>query len=462
MRKFGWKALFRALVIVAAIYLVRYGIEVVRNADGTYLKIGLVIGFFAAVLLIMILPALVSPPGAHNPVETATRTIKMGMAEIRRAVKDFLAEPMAKYATIIFGIIATLLIAQALIDGTRADGLFLSRADKQLAQNFVEWFGVLYGFLLPTILVKVWEQFDAIDNVLDREADAVNSLVGDLMLLDEQHKPFRDQVLRCLYEYSSNVVGFVNKQIPAADEMKDGEKILRDLRGYYINIFRKGGNGEAPANEALQNELLSQLNNLIDYRGDRISLSTQRLFQTLKFIAVVTSILWLVPFYFLHFQDSAGNELQLGVFGWLLVIFVTFLIIVILSIIDDLDEPFDGSWMVNIGSWTELVEDIRIELPTVVVTDTPKTDTADVPDKEVQSGPVSVTQIPLSPIEATVSTVSSVPTVVVIDTPKIDNMDMPANELPSAPAPYVAGNEQNINEAKREQSKRRGSKSRKK
>ena len=87
-----------------------------------------------------------------------------------------------------------------MVDGTQKDGRFLSLADKQLAVNFVEWFGVLYGFLLPTILVRVWEQFDNIDNVLDREADAVKSLVGDLMLLDEQHAPFRNQVLGCLYE----------------------------------------------------------------------------------------------------------------------------------------------------------------------------------------------------------------------------------------------------------------------
>lgn len=461
MRTFGWKALFRALVIFVSIYLVRYGIEEVRDAESTFLKIGLVIGFFAAVLLIMILPDIFSPPGAHNTVETATRTIRTGMTQIGRAVKDFFAEPMAKYATIIFGIIAALLIAQALVDGTRADGLFLSRADKQLAQNFVEWFGVLYGFLLPTILVKVWEQFDAIDNVLDREADAVNSLVGDLMLLDEQHKPFRDQILCGLYKYSRNVVRFVNKQRPAAREMKTGEKILRDIRGYYINIFRKGGNGEMPANEALQNELLSQLNNLIDYRGDRISLSTQRLFQTLKFIAVVTSILWLVPFYFLHFQDPvSGNELQLGLFGWLLVIFVTFLIIVILSIIDDLDEPFDGSWMVNIASWTDLVEDIKTEYRS----DKSSRRTGDVPKSTPEiPGVVSITPISVSPVdENTVSSASSLPQVVVIDTPKIDTMDTHDKETQSEPAQNVAADAQNDGQVEPEKAKRRGSKSRKK
>jgi hypothetical protein len=178
--------------------------------------------------------------------------------------------------------------------------------------------------------------------------------------LDEQHAPFRNQVLGCLYEYSRNVVDFVERKIPDTVETKTGEKLLRDVRGYYIRIFSKEAAG-TPTSEALQDELLTQLNNLIDHRGDRISLSTQRLFQSLNLIAVVTSILWLVPFYFLHFTNDRGDELHLGIFGWLLVIFVTFLIIIILSIIDDLDKPFDGFWMVNITSWKDLITYIETE-----------------------------------------------------------------------------------------------------
>jgi hypothetical protein len=63
---------------------------------------------------------------------------------------------------------------------------------------------------------------------------------------------------------------------------------------------------------------------------------------------------WLVPFYFLYYPESS-----LGIFGWLLVIAVTFLVIMILTIIDDLDNPFDGNWMVNINSWKKIIVDIK-------------------------------------------------------------------------------------------------------
>jgi hypothetical protein len=325
--------------------------------------------------------------------------------KIKRAIAKVFAEPVTKYVTIITLIISFLLIVQAWVDGTQRDGHFLSAGDKLFALSFVEWFGVVYGFLLPTILVRVWEQFDEIDNVLDREADAVKSLVGDLLLLDEQYEDFRDHVLDSLLRYSENVIEFVNKKISDIQEKESGEKILKDIRGYYIEIFRTR-DGETQANDILKDELLNQLNNVIDNRGDRISLSNQRLFESLNLIAVVTSILWLVPFYFLYFQNPiTGEELHLGFFGWLLVIFVTFLIIMILSIIEDLDKPFDGYWMVNIKSWEDLVVDIKNEYKNKklqrtedIAQKTPPTQGEGVPSRpETKSSLASVPQIPNPP-----------------------------------------------------------------
>lgn len=296
--------------------------------------------------------------------------MKPWVNRINKDIESFFAEPITKYVIIITSIVSILLIAQAWIDGTTTNGRFLSSADKQLAINFVEWFGVLYGFLLPTILVRVWEQFDEIDNVLDREADSIKSLMGDLLLLDPKYEPFKKKVLCSLFEYSKNVVRFIDGKIPLAREKKNGDQILKKIRGYYIGVFRKK-DVEIEGSDVLKNELLTQLNNIIDYRGDRISLSTKRLFESLNFIAVITSIIWLVPFYFLHFQNQqSGKELQLGMFGWLLVIFVTFLIIIILSIIDDLDKPFDGFWRVNISSWYDLVIDIKSEYKKTLSDDT--------------------------------------------------------------------------------------------
>ena len=81
------------------------------------------------------------------------------------------------------------------------------------------------------------------------------------------------------------------------------------------------------------------------------------MFESLKFISIVTSIVWLAPFYFLYYGDN-GTQSPFGIFGWLLIIAVTFLVIVIMSIMDDLDGPFDGQWKVDISSWKKLIDEI--------------------------------------------------------------------------------------------------------
>jgi hypothetical protein len=274
-------------------------------------------------------------------------------------------EPITRYIIIIVSSISILLITETIYDGlipaNSSRIRFLSDADKLLVINFVEWFGVLYGFLLPTILVRVWEQFDKIDNTFDKEADAIKILIGDLSLLQSHHNEFSSKVLRLLQEYAENVLGFISGNLLQDLELEKGKKTLAEVRKLYLEVFHQapGGNKE---NDVLIDELLAQLNNIIDHRGDRVSLSTQRLFESLNFIAVITSIVWLVPLYFLYFQDNKGNDLQLGIFGWLLVVAVTFLVIIILTIIEDLDNPFDGYWRVNISSWKNLVSDIGDEI----------------------------------------------------------------------------------------------------
>ena len=106
-------------------------------------------------------------------------------------------------------------------------------------------------------------------------------------------------------------------------------------------------------------ELLHELNAIIDLRGDRISLSSERLYESLRLLSIITSIVWLIPFYYLYYTDNSGGDLSLGIFGWILVVAVTFLVIIILTIIDDLDNPFDGYWTINISSWDKLIVDIE-------------------------------------------------------------------------------------------------------
>jgi hypothetical protein len=311
----------------------------------------------------------IASPFAKVTNRTWFRKLKSRVSKSIKVIKRVIfEEAVTRYIIYITSIISFMVIFEASYDGLIVPkfGLmpFLSTADKLLVKDFVEWFGVLYGFLLPQILVRVWEQFDEIDNIFDSEADAIKILAEDMSLLREDLSEIRTKILKKLLAYSVHVQKHHAEEVKFAHvtrkkTKKDiGAEYLKDVRDLYKGIIHQPN----PANQeisSLVSELLRELNTVIDLRGDRISLSSERLYESLRYLAIITSIVWLVPFYFLYYQTDAGVNLPLGIFGWLLIIVVTFLVVMILTIIDDLDNPFDGLWKINIDSWDKLITDIE-------------------------------------------------------------------------------------------------------
>lgn len=249
---------------------------------------------------------------------------------------------------------------------------FVSDGDKRFIAYFVEWFGVIYGLMLPLVLVRAWEQFDNIEREFDKEADAIKVLSEDIMLLDDNKIGFKGGVLTKLIDYVEHVIGHYSSEPDDPQLQKKGNDVLKTIRRDYNALLRqKTGHKE---DDALVLELLQQLNQVIDIRGDRISTSTQRLFQTLHLVSLFTSIIFIIPFYFIDLSIISGTTAgtSFGLFGYVLIGSVTALVIFILTLIQDLDEPFDGKWKLELESWTKVKEDLIGDLRdlgiTVVVT----------------------------------------------------------------------------------------------
>lgn len=216
--------------------------------------------------------------------------------------------------------------------------------------NFIEWFGVLYGFLLPLILVRAWEQFDAIDREFDKEADTVKTFYEDVNLLGGERVD-KKSMLESLLAYVNHVIEYYPKEADDRDLQLQGDNHLKKVRQEYFNIAHSAFITQKEG-EILATELLHQLNAIIDIRGDRIGLCNQRLFESLRFVALIASVIFVVPFYFVKFNQTYGILDSFLVFG------VIFLVIFILSTIEDLDEPFYGSWRISTDPWIRLQEEI--------------------------------------------------------------------------------------------------------
>jgi len=269
-------------------------------------------------------------------------------------------DPITKYLVIITSIISLTLIVEALVDGPQKTGVFITLADKKFIINFVEWFGVIYGFIWSTIVVKVWEQFEELNSTFDREVDAIQLLVEDLSLLNPKNDELRSTALSILQTYVRNVRKLMRKDIPIEEEEALGNENLSGIRSTLDEMFHPQ-KSTSKESDVLLGDILTQLNTIVDNRSDRISLLTQSTFDSLKFISMVTSIVWLTPFYFLDYTDYLSEtiiHMQMGIFGWFLVIAVTYLVVIIMSIMDDLNTPFDGYWIVDAKSWEKLANRI--------------------------------------------------------------------------------------------------------
>src|SRR5690349_12629334 len=112
--------------------------------------------------------------------------------------REFFKEPLTFYTIIISLVISLFIVLEAIypkfIILTSRMGffwlqeyypIFATSDDRLFSKDFVEWFGVFYGFLMPLLLVRAWEQLDRADREFDREADAIKMLLGDVLLLED-------------------------------------------------------------------------------------------------------------------------------------------------------------------------------------------------------------------------------------------------------------------------------------
>ena len=128
--------------------------------------------------------------------------------------------------------------------------LSLNEEGRDVVSNFIEWFGVLYGILLPLILVRVWEQLDEIDREFDREADAIKLLYEGIFYLKPEYAMFGKKISGLLHQYVVHILKYYREEVKLTEDNIDleqktlnkfearlaGDKILEDIRKEYKEL----------------------------------------------------------------------------------------------------------------------------------------------------------------------------------------------------------------------------------
>lgn len=231
----------------------------------------------------------------------------------------------------------------------------VSAEDQAIVRGFIEWFGTAYSLFLALVLVNVWNQFETVDREFDRELDAVATLYEMTNFTQNAVRANRtlatllsapgtpgsfDSIHKRIIEYVEHVITNhqVEHRVPL--QYRIGEMILENI-GKDISLLANNKRIAAP----LITEMFKSLNQSIDIRGDRISHSKERTRDTVKLVAVVSSVVWLLSFFGLVITDPTISIVLIG--G------VSFVILMVLIIILDLDNPFDGTWKVDLDNWQD-------------------------------------------------------------------------------------------------------------
>lgn len=216
--------------------------------------------------------------------------------------------------------------------------------------NFIQAFGVLYGVLLPLILTKTIDNYSSLYREFELEADITRILYENMLLLPPDYRD-QTQIVWLLRKYISHVIQNNQREAQEPSMIKiKGDEILSNIRKQVIQVT-SGNENKITQSSNLGSELRQKLSELERTRMNRIVYSRQ-LFSGIGYeaISVLSATIFLAPFFINAFWKDTGFTEEF------LVIALTFVVVLLNSVIEDLAKPFDGIWKIRNVAWERLLK----------------------------------------------------------------------------------------------------------
>jgi hypothetical protein len=160
-----------------------------------------------------------------------------------------------------------------------------------------------------------------------------------------------EEIAASLQKYVVHVLENYYVELDDQEQDRIGNHILDEVMENFKALFRTSGM-RTKEEEIIIPNLIYKLNDLKSIRGDRVHLASHRPFSSLRIVALITSIIFLLPLYFIGFTAQSGF-LENFIITW-----VVLLAILIYLIVEDLDDPFEGAWKINDKTWHRLCLDM--------------------------------------------------------------------------------------------------------
>jgi len=194
---------------------------------------------------------------------------------------------------------------------------------------FLSVFGTLYGILAAFVVFEVWNQYNHISELVDKEAQGLERLYRLTVY-------FRDDALlarmkSAIGEYASKVIqgkfqqlGSGHRNVETGLAIRRISEILRDIEF------------DDDHDSIIFDQVVKHYGELTQIRTERTNQSLARLPVLLKTFIYLASAFALITFVFMPFSSPY--------YAYLSVMVIAFLQAMIFHIIEDLDNPFIGHW----------------------------------------------------------------------------------------------------------------------
>jgi hypothetical protein len=202
-------------------------------------------------------------------------------------------------------------------------------ADVGALSAFLSVFGTLYGILAAFVVFEVWNQYNHVSELIDKEAQGLERLFR--LTLYFRDDKVTTQIKAAITEYANIIIEGKFHKLAAGLRNADHGLAFRKVADIIRNV-EFDDNHDAIVFE----QIIEHYGNLGQLRTERMNQSLSRLPALLKAFIYISSFFALGTFIVMPFSNPYYGVLSAFIIG--------FLQAMIFQIIEDLDNPFKGHW----------------------------------------------------------------------------------------------------------------------
>jgi hypothetical protein len=218
--------------------------------------------------------------------------------------------------------------------------------------SFFNVFGVIFAIVAGFLLVTVLNRYSNLNQTIEDELNAVESVRDFLVYLDDRQQSEIDKIKRALEIYVKSVANteWAEMSAPAipmnSDTSEELYEVMRSGKGIKVSEER---------DNIVLSALIETISEITKLRTRRIALANERLPPRLRVLMLFMSTTLVGAFVFLGVQ---------GIFAHIyMLVTLSVSIHLLYMVIENLDHPFYGVWNIRRGPLDELVKRFEQDVP---------------------------------------------------------------------------------------------------